>query len=922
MKLFESAFNTKEGYFERVYNTETQKSEYNKIENYFEYYLDSINGPYSYLLDTNRKLKKVLTKNPKEAMDQIGTTNPIYRFIRDNVKQYNPEPRVFYLDIETRALGGFPDPKLAEQEITLIQILDSKTKNIFILGLRDWKEEEDYKTDFKVNYVKFNSEIDLLNGFVKLFQKLNPLIVYAWNGEGFDFPYIYNRMKNLGLDPNGLSVFNNVKLDTITNDKGQVQFKLRSSGHYFMDYMEVYKRFESAPRSSYSLDNISEVELNEHKISHTEYGDFDSFYTGENYNIQKEPFTDRIREKIRQLQIQRKEHCTNEIMEEIVKNVNFQFVWYGIHDVILLYKIDLRKKLTSVMISLSQITESLISDQMGTCQKWAVYTSNLLYRRNIVPPKKQEFDGKTNIVGGFVRDPVKGLQKWVMNFDINSMYPLLSISAFNISPDTFVPLHKVPNDLKEIILRYYNNQDEGEKLHLDPRIKEATTKLLQKYNYSLGLNGAVYDRSYVGIVPEVIMDIYNNRKKAKKTMLQYESRHVDIQEALRKSNGTGTTLKDSLEYSKEELLTLSKETLEKVLKQNDDKADEYHLRQLSLKILMNSLYGALGNKHFMLFNEKMAQSITMNGRFFIQKSAKYIDEKLKTLDTNLKNKLQTYIVYGDTDSVYYTIRPFVEDYEEKNGIHDVDLLTDYCLKFEEENIQPVIAKCIDDFAYDLNAKNKGVMGAKLEVVADRGFYVAKKKYVLRVRDCEGTRFPKDNPKIKVMGLELVKSTTPEFSKKYLKESINIILDKTENDVREWYRNIRNSFKDVNPLDFAITAKTSSLNYDLDSKETKAVPLQARAAIRYNMFIKKVGLDKKFKPIQVDEKFKRLFLIEPNIFNTNVIGFNDDEFLKIIQEQDCIDYDTSFEKGFENPLKIMTDSLGYDIIKTTVNLDEW
>ena len=211
------------------------------------------------------------------------------------------------------------------------------------------------------------------------------------------------------------------------------------------------------------------------------------------------------------------------------------------------------------------------------------------------------------------------------------------------------------------------------------------------------------------------------------------------------------------------------------------------------------------------------------------------------------------------------------------------------------------------------------MGAKLEVVADRGFYVAKKKYVLRLRDCEGTRFPKDNPKIKVMGLELVKSTTPEFSKKYLKESINIILDKTENDVREWYKNIRNSFKNVNPLDFAIISKTSSLNYDLNGKR---VPLQASAAIRYNMFIKKVGLDKKFRPIQADEKFKRLFLIKPNIFNANVIGFNNDEFLKIIQEHDCIDYDKNFEKGFENPLKIMTNSLGYDITKTSENLDDW
>ena len=374
-------------------------------------------------------------------------------------------------------------------------------------------------------------------------------------------------------------------------------------------------------------------------------------------------------------------------------------------------------------------------------------------------------------------------------------------------------------------------------------------------------------------------------------------------------------MKDVLEYTEQELQALSNEELQQLLNDAQDGENLYNTRQLVEKTLINSLYGALANKWFPLFNEDMAAAITGNGRFFIQKLANYIEDKLQSMLPQEK----PYIVYGDTDSVYYHIEPFVEMYIEKNPNLEINDYVTWADAFEAKVIQPVIEQTINDFAYELNAYNKEKIGAEREIIADAAVFTAKKKYYARVRDSEGTRFPDNDPYIKVMGLEIIKSSTPKWSQKYLKQAIPHILDKDENDLRQWVQEIKQDFINVDLNDISAVGGVSRLDYDL-VKDT--VPIGSRAAIRHNMYIENNNLQDQFAPIQPGDKCKRLFLMEPNMFNSNIVAFTNDSFVNEIAKCDCVDYDMNFQKNFLKPLELMVEPLNYDLEKETEALEDW
>ena len=375
-------------------------------------------------------------------------------------------------------------------------------------------------------------------------------------------------------------------------------------------------------------------------------------------------------------------------------------------------------------------------------------------------------------------------------------------------------------------------------------------------------------------------------------------------------------MKDVLDYSEEELRSLSSQDLELLLKKAEDGESLYNTRQLVEKTMINSLYGALANKWFPLFNEQMAAAITGNGRYFIQKLAQYIEDRLQGLIPNEK----PYIVYGDTDSVYYHIEPFVEKYISENPGLPTNDYVEWSDQFEQKVIAPVIQQTIDDFAQELNAYNKDKIGAEREIIADAAVFTAKKKYYARVRDNEGTRYPDDSPKIKVMGLEIIKSSTPKWSQKYLKEAIPHILDKDENDLRNWVKSIKGEFIKADLNDIAAVGGVSRIDYKLDGSET--VPIGSRAAIRHNMYIEDHNLTNMFTPIQGGDKCKRLYLQEPNEFHSNIIAFTNDSFTKEIEKYDCVDFDTQFEKMFMKPLDLMVAPMNYDLEKETEALEDW
>ena len=592
-KLFETSWFDNFKVYERVFDPETGTTRVNQIDGKSEYFVEDPKGLYTNFLDDSIKYSKKFG-NAKDAREHAGACSPIYRNIRDNyieTKSFNKNPRVWYLDIETRSgvhykisdqrqvllknkstgeiakstledsqklkesdlqnylisedgsnfsevqystlfekTQSFPDPGLAEQEITLIQVLDNIEQTVYILGLRDFDLTEltnlGYEFNYKVKYANCKTEIQLLKTFLQMFNKLNPLLILAWNGNGFDYPYIVNRLKNLGFSES-LSKYGSTTLTKNVNDKGQVSYKLDSNGHFFMDFMEIYKKFTFDPRSSYSLDNISEIELGEHKVPHTEFLTFDSFYTGSDYQYTEKEYSDKLRELIR------KSYGS----DEFFKNVNLQFVYYGITDVILLKKLNDKLQLVELMSTVSEIMGVLLDDTLKTVKPWSQHIANeAMKQRKVMPPKREVESPK--IVGGFVKEPIPGLCKWCMNVDVNSMYPMLSIAAFNMSPETYISMDKAPADLRDL-LKSVIKKDQDEEQFLDlkdnnPEKFKKITELLQKYKLSLGINGALFDISKKGLIPSLVTEIYNNRKQAKKTMNNYIAKSVMIKDILHK----------------------------------------------------------------------------------------------------------------------------------------------------------------------------------------------------------------------------------------------------------------------------------------------------------------------------------------------------------------------------------------------------
>ena len=586
MKLFEATFRNGFDTFERYYDTDLKRSMQSKITTPCEWYEPSSKGLYTYILDDTLKLEKRQGR-AKNGRDQMGFINPMYRNIRDNYwnqDRYNMNPRTWYLDIETRVgqsftctdyphkkltvrnkttllesqstvlqlqtqfsdncddveyydsvnsvwkelkssmyferNTGFPVPNKALESISLFQIYDTETKIMFVLGLRDWKHQEEYDLPYEVRYVNCENEHNLIETFLSLFKKLDPLIVQAWNGSGFDYPYIYNRLKRLGFDTNRLSNYGEVSYKE-NEYQGMTEYRVTSAGHFFIDTMQVYKKFTFKPVASYNLDFIAEVELNKHKVSHTEYAAFDDFYTGK-YILPTNP-----------TQTQKESRIYKEAIagnwDKVRELAHSEFVYYGCEDTFLVKEIDDKKNFTALMCMISEKMGVQISDSMGTVKPWSQYIANRSILNMQVMPKQQEHESP-NVVGGYVREPEVGKHKWVLSADVNSMYPLLGMVGFNMSPETFVKKHELPDELRDIVLAYYNNQIEAERFNIPEDVKRRTSELLKEHNLSLGINGAAFKQVKKGLVPELVTDIYATRKDAKQMQLKYENRKILLQQ--------------------------------------------------------------------------------------------------------------------------------------------------------------------------------------------------------------------------------------------------------------------------------------------------------------------------------------------------------------------------------------------------------
>ena len=428
---------------------------------------------------------------------------------------------------------GFPHPDEANEEITMFQIFDKHLDVLVLFGTKEWKHYDHYQEFFNnkytgkdsvsaVKFIQCENEIDLINRYLKFFQARDPLVIYAWHGDGFDFPYMYNRFKKLGYGKHILSNCGKVSYKE-AEYQGKKTYTVKASSNNYIDLAKVYDKFTFVPQSSLALDHIAEVELGERKVDHSEYVRFDDFYTG-NYNIPVKPTNEQRESDIYKAAIDGR--------WDDVKDWSYSaFCYYGQIDTYLLERLIRKHKFHDVMVNISSKMGVLLSDAMGTVKPWSTFLSNVCHELGFIMPPKEEHD-HPNIVGGYVRTPNTGKHKWVLSTDVNSMYPLLGIVAFNMSPETFIAKKDIPAEIRDMILKYYPDQNEGDRLELPEEVHEAISEKLVEANLSLGINGALFDNKDLGIIPELVLEIYLGRKADKKTQFKFEQKKILLSEML------------------------------------------------------------------------------------------------------------------------------------------------------------------------------------------------------------------------------------------------------------------------------------------------------------------------------------------------------------------------------------------------------
>jgi DNA polymerase elongation subunit (family B) len=549
---------------------------------------------------------------------------------------------------------------------------------------------------------------------------------------------------------------------------------------------------------------------------------------------------------------------------------NYQkFIEYNIRDVELVDKLEDKLKLIELALTLAYDSKTNYDDVFTQVRMWDSIIYNYLKKKNMVVPPITRHSKDAAYIGAFVKDPLVGIHKWVASFDLNSLYPHL-IMQYNISPDTLILPENYDGTLREFMSR--------NRVTIDSLLnQEINTSVLKTANVTLTPNGQFFTKERHGFLPEIMETMYNDRSVYKKK---------------------------AIEAKKE----LEKESDPDKRNEIEKRIARYNNLQLAKKVSLNSAYGALGNEFFRFFDVRQASAITTAG----QLSIRWIENQLNDyMNKLLKTENEDYVIASDTDSIYLSLDRLVsKTIIEQNANASTKQIIKFMDKICEAKIQPFIDDAYTELAEYINAYEQK-MQMKREALADKGIWTAKKRYILNVYNNEGVEYAK--PKPKVMGLEMIKSSTPAYCRKILWEAIDIILNKTEDDMIGMIETYRQEFKYQAISDIAFPRGVNGLDKFTDKSGVgiynKGTPIHVRGSLLYNNLIKRKKLDKKYPLIMEGEKIKFIYLKEPNTIQSNVISFPT-IVPKELDIEKYVDYDLQFDKSFLEPLRIILDSINW------------
>ncbi len=711
--------------------------------------------------------------------------------------------KIFTLDIEVTAEKGFPDVENPIEEILCLTIKNQSNKNIITWGTKPY-----FSKRADVTYIECQNEKQLLMEFFKFWTKNYPDIITGWNTKFFDLPYLCNRIKLLVGDKviNKLSPWGLIDSEQITV-RGQTQTAYDIKGITMLDYLDIYKKFIPVRQESYKLDYIAKVELGSNGKDANPYDTFREWYTND-----------------------------------------FQsFVDYNIKDVEIVDELEDKLKLIELVLTMAYEAKINYQDVFSEVRLWDTLIYNHLLKDNIQIPPRIEQAKDEKYVGAYVKSPQVGQHKWIVSFDINSLYPHL-IMQYNISPEKMVGVNPEGISVNNMIK------------------KKVELNYLKDKGCTITPNGAMFKIDNQGFLPKIMEKMYNDRVEFKK--LEFEA----------KKNYQKT--KDPI-YAKE--------------------TSRCHNIQWAKKISLNSAYGAIGNQYFRYYNVNQATAITTSGQFVIQ----YIEKKVNEYMNNVLKTKADYIVASDTDSIYLRLDELVNKVcKDKTKEQTLNFIN----KVVESKIEPYIENCFKDLAEYTNALDQKMV-MKREVIADKGIWTAKKRYMLNVLDEEGFRY--EEPKIKIMGIEAVKSSTPEVCRVAIREAIRLIMNKEENDLHNFIADFKQKFTNFEPEQIAFPRSCNNLRKYFSASDIfiKGSPIHIKGSLIYNYHLKDKRLDHKYPSIQEGDKIKFILLKEPNPFKFNVCSYLS-TLPREFELKDYINYELQFEKTFLDPMRFILGSIGW------------
>jgi DNA polymerase elongation subunit (family B) len=433
------------------------------------------------------------------------------------------------------------------------------------------------------------------------------------------------------------------------------------------------------------------------------------------------------------------------------------------------------------------------------------------------------------------------------------------------------------------IIRELKFLDSLNKISVD-NLLDGSFQIDMDENLTLTARGELFDTTNHGIISTIVDEVYLERVEVRK---------------------------------KEKIAKIALENGEGDKKELEKNVIQLYNEQLGIKILINSLYGAFSNQYFRFYDERIAESITLTGQLTI----KWIEKELnKFFNDLLKTDNIDYIFMMDTDSCYINFDEFVR--QNSNASMSKNAIVDMIHKFDIEKIQPLMEETYSRLSKKLGAKRQEMV-MKREDIADKAIVTGKKRYIMQVLDSEGVRYKE--PKIKIKGIECVKSSTPMVCRNMIKDSIKIILNEDEKTVQDYIQECYEKFCKHDIVDISFPRGTTNLEKYMSNTNMyrKATPIHVRSAILYNHFLDEYKLDKKYQKIKSGDKIKFIYLKVPNTIRENIIGFIDvlpDEF----NLHNYIDYELQFEKAFVAPVQTILDTSGWSWkYKPPVNtLDEF